>query len=155
MLSPLTVEWFIGQNFHYQIIETYVPKGIISASNINQVMGWEKYPTYTQYDSIMKSFADLYPSLCKLDTIGTSVNGRLILVLKISGETKVKPSVFYSSTMHGDETGGFILMLRLADYLLKNYSASSRVKTLVDDLEIWINPLANPDGTYRTGMTCP
>ena len=55
--------------------------------------------------------------------------------------------------MHGDETGGFILMLRLADYLLKNYSASSRVKTLVDDLEIWINPLANPDGTYRNGNT--
>ena len=24
---------------------------------------------------------------------------------------------------------------------------------MVDDLEIWINPLANPDGTYRTGNT--
>ena len=28
---------------------------------------------------------------------------------------------------------------------------SSRVKDLVDNLEIWINPLANPDGTYSTG----
>jgi hypothetical protein len=55
--------------------------------------------------------------------------------------------------MHGDETGGFILMLRLADYLLKNYSLNSRVKNLVDNLEIWINPLANPDGTYRSGNT--
>ena len=28
-----------------------------------------------------------------------------------------------------------------------------RVKNLVDNLEIWINPLANPDGTYRSGNT--
>jgi hypothetical protein len=27
------------------------------------------------------------------------------------------------------------------------------VKQLVDNLEIWINPLANPDGTYRSGNT--
>ena len=53
--------------------------------------------------------------------------------------------------MHGDETAGFILMLRLADYLLKNYNSDTRVKTLSDNLEIWINPLANPDGTYRDG----
>ncbi len=64
-----------------------------------------------------------------------------------------EPETFYSSSIHGDETGGFILMLRLADYLLKNYSAGSRVKNLVDNLEIWINPLANPDGTYGTGNT--
>jgi hypothetical protein len=44
-------------------------------------------------------------------------------------------------------------MLRLVDYLLKNYNLNSRVKNLVDNLEIWINPLANPDGTYRTGNT--
>ena len=42
-------------------------------------------------------------------------------------------------------------MLRLADYLLKNYQTKHRVRNLVDNLEIWINPLANPDGTYRTG----
>jgi len=157
MLSPLTTEWFIRQNFQYQISEIKTPKGITSAADIKQVMEWERYPTYSQYDSIMRSYSNLYPSLCTLDTIGTSINGRLVLVLKISGETKNKPSVFYTSTMHGDETGGFILMLRLADYLLKNYSTSSRVRTLVDELEIWINPLANPDGTYRTGnyITAP
>jgi hypothetical protein len=42
-------------------------------------------------------------------------------------------------------------MLHFADYLLKNYLTDSRVKALVDNLEIWINPLANPDGTYRGG----
>lgn len=155
-LSPLTLEWFILQKFDYLILEKADSKGVISALNINQALEWDKYPTYTQYDSIMRNFTTLYPALCHLDTIGTSANGRLILALKISdnaGSDEAEPEVFYSSTMHGDETGGFILMLHLADYLLKNYDLNSRVKNLVDNLEIWINPLANPDGTYKAGNT--
>ena len=155
-LSPLTVEWFILQKFDYQIIEKADIKSVISAMNVNGVLLLDKYPTYTQYDSIMHSFVTLYPSLCHLDTIGATVNGKLVLALKISdnaSDNEDEPEVFYSSTMHGDETGGFVLMLRLADYLLKNYALNIRVKTLVDNLEIWINPLANPDGTYRSGNT--
>jgi hypothetical protein len=153
-LSRLTVEWFILQKYDYQIVDKIAPRAIISALNLNKAMDWDIYPTYTQYDSIMQSFKTLYPSLCRLDTIGTSVNGKLILALKISDNPARdgdKPSVFYTSTMHGDETGGYILMLHLADYLLKNYSVSDRVKNLIDNLEIWINPLANPDGTYNNG----
>lgn len=153
-LSPLTVEWFLQQKLDYQIINRPDLKGVISARNLNQVLEWDKYPTYAQYDSIMQSFRVLYPDLCHLDTIGTSVNGRLVLALKISDSAGIdedEPEVFYSSTIHGDETGGFILMLRLADYLLKNYNFNPRVRNLVDNLEIWINPLANPDGTYKAG----
>jgi hypothetical protein len=155
-LSPLTVDWFILQKYDYKLVERVTSKGIISAANVNQSMDWDIYPTYSQYDSIMQSFSTLYPSLCRLDTIGTSINGKLVLALKISVNAAVdedKPEVFYTSTMHGDETGGFILMLHLADYLLKNYNVNERVTNLVDNLEIWINPLANPDGTYGTGNT--
>ena len=153
-LSPLTVEWFILQKYDYQIVEKINVKGLLSATDVALAMNWDKYPTYSQYDSIMLSFEQLYPSLCRLDTIGTSINGKLVLALKISVNPAAdgeKPAVFYTSTMHGDETGGFVMMLHLADYLLKNYSVNSRVKNLVDNLEIWINPLANPDGTYGSG----
>jgi murein tripeptide amidase MpaA len=155
-LSPLTVEWFILQKYEYQIVIKSEIKGLLSATSLDQAMNWDTYPTYSQYDSIMQSFSKLYPSLCRLDTIGTSVNGKLVLALRISGNQVIdgyKPAVFYTSTIHGDETGGFIMMLHLADYLLKNYSVSSRVKNLMDNLEIWINPLANPDGTYGNGNT--
>jgi hypothetical protein len=153
-LSPITVEWFIRQRYDYQIAEKVNQRGITSARSLAQAFQWNNYPTYTQYDSIMQSFTVLYPALCRLDTIGTSVNGKLVLALKISdnpGTDLDEPKVFYSSTIHGDETGGFVLMLHFADYLLKNYSSDSRVKNMIDNLEIWINPLANPDGTYRDG----
>ncbi len=155
-LSQLTVDGFLLQDLDYTVLERSDPKSVITSENVKQAMVWDKYPTYIQYDSIMRSFASLNPARCLLDTIGTSINGRLVLALKISDNVTVnedEPEVFYSATIHGDETGGFILMLRLADYLLKNYSNNTRVRNLVDNLEIWINPLANPDGTYRSGNT--
>jgi len=156
VLSPLTIDWFISRNYDYEITDRPDSKSYTTASDVKQAMEWESYPSYTQYDSIMRSFAGTYPDLCLLDTIGTSIYGKLVLALKISDNVTVdedEPETFYSSTIHGDETGGFILMLRLADYLLKNYNTDTRVSSLVDNLEIWINPLANPDGTYRTGNT--
>src|SRR5664280_2251737 len=155
-LSRLTVDWFINQKYNYLILEKAVSARALSAVSVNQASDWGTYPSYTQYDSIMQSFPKLYPSLCRLDTIGTSVKGKLVLALKISVKPDVdggNPAVFFSSTIHGDEPAGYVLMLHLADYLLKNYSLSERVKNLVDNLDIWINPLANPDGTYNNGDT--
>jgi len=154
LLSPLTVERFIAEGYEYQLTERVDTKGVLTSANMAEAMQWDSYPTYTQYDSVMRFFASSYPALCVLDTIGKSINGRLVLVLKISDNCKTdepEPEVFYTSSIHGDETAGFILMLRLSEYLLKNYSTNNRVKNLVDNLEIWINPLANPDGTFRNG----
>lgn len=153
-LSPKQAEWFLEQGFDYNIAVNESSKGVVTASSVKQAMEWESYPTYTQYDSIMRKFMADYPALCRLDTIGTSINGKLVMALKISDNaafSEPEPAVFYSSTIHGDELAGFVLMLRLADHLLKNYNTDARIKNLVDNLEIWINPLANPDGTYRSG----
>lgn len=113
---------------------------------------FEKYPSYDEYDSIMQAFSQNYPGLCVLDTFGYSVEGRMLLVVKLSDNAtsdEAEPEFFYSSTMHGNETLGFVLMLRLIDYLLSNYGTDTYVTDLLDGIELWINPLANPDGFYR------
>ncbi|NMC42186.1 MAG: hypothetical protein GYA43_13610, partial [Bacteroidales bacterium] len=155
-LTPATVEWFLALAKPWKLIPPEDPKSLLMAGSVKDAMEWDAYPTYTQYDSIMRKLSADYPLLCRLDTIGTSIYGKQVLVLKISdnvADDEDEPEVFYSSTMHGDELAGFVLMLRLADHLLRNYSTDPRVKNLVDNLQIWINPLANPDGTYRTGNT--
>jgi hypothetical protein len=83
-LSSLTVGWFISQNYKYSIIQPVEVKGISTAESIEEAMEWDYYPTYTQYIAMMHKFADDYPSLCRLDTIGTTNNGKLVLALKIS-----------------------------------------------------------------------
>jgi len=115
---------------------------------------WTSYPTYSAYVAQMNQFATTYPNLCRIEEIGTTLQGRKILVAKISDNVsshEAEPEVWYLSTIHGDETTGFILMLRLIDYLLSNYGTDQRVTQLVNNLEIWITPAGNPDGTYHGG----
>ncbi len=115
---------------------------------------WNFYPTYEAYEAIMEDFQTLYPSLCRVENIGTLASGRKLLVAKISDNTEDdedEPEFFYSSSMHGDETTGYVLMLHLIEYLLQNYGTDPEVTDLVDNMEIYICPLANPDGTYYGG----
>lgn len=118
------------------------------------VWDFDTYPTYDTYVSMMESFAVAFPNLCVIDTAGSTVEGRKILFAKISDNVNTEedePEVMYTSTIHGDETTGFVLMLHLIDYLLNNYGTDSLVTRLIDSCEIYINPAANPDGTYAGG----
>jgi len=127
------------------------------AGSSRDAMAWDVYPTYTAYVQMMNDFATNYPDLCQIINIGTTVQGRSLLVAKISDNVATEesePEVFYTSSMHGDETTGYVLMLRLIDSLLVGYNAgNTRIQTMVDNMEIYINPLHNPDGTYRSGNT--
>lgn len=119
-----------------------------------QVLTWNYYPTYSAYENLMQQFASDHPDICKLITITTLVSGRKILALRISDNTGVEenePEFLYSSTIHGDEVTGYILMLHLADYLLSGYGTDERITKLVNNFDIVICPLANPDGTYKGG----
>ena len=115
---------------------------------------WNFYPTYDQYLGFMAGFASSYPAICKLDTIGLSIQGRLLLAVKISDNVnneESEPQFFYTSSIHGDELTAYVEMLHLIDYLLLNYGIDPRITDLVNNTEIYINPLANPDGTYHGG----
>ena len=115
---------------------------------------WDKYPTFPAYLDFMEEFESNYPQLCKIIEIGESVEGRKLVVAKISDNVNTEekePSFLYHAMIHGDETLGYILTLRLIDYLLSNYGTDTLVTKLVDNIEIYINPLVNPDGTYYGG----
>ena len=115
---------------------------------------WDAYPGYEAYVAMMYQFQADHPGLCQIVDAGTTVQGRSILFARISDNVSIEedePEVMHTSSMHGDETTGYILCLRLIDSLLTAYGSNTNITRLVDSLEIWINPLANPDGTYYSG----
>jgi Zinc carboxypeptidase/Secretion system C-terminal sorting domain len=123
-------------------------------SDLDEIMEWDSYPTYEAYVAMMNQFAATYPNLCRIVNAGTTVQGRQILFAVISDNVNTpepEPKFMYTSTMHGDETTGYVLMLRLIDYLLTRHTTDPKVTNLVNNVEIWINPNGNPDGTYRGG----
>lgn len=112
---------------------------------------WDQYPTYESYESMMYDFAERFPEKCSITELGVLESGRKILVARINdGVIENKPKFLYVSTIHGDETTGFMLLLRLIDYLLTNEELPE-VRNVMDNLDIFICPNVNPDGTYYSG----
>ena len=112
---------------------------------------WDSYPTYEAYESMMFQFATDHPDKCEIITLGTLASGRKILIAHLNnGTADGKPKFLYTSTIHGDETTGWILMLRLIDYLLENPD-EPEVQNVMNNIDLYIGPNANPDGTYHGG----
>ena len=112
---------------------------------------WDSYPTYSAYEDMMFQFATDHPDKCEIITLGTLPSNRKILIAHLNnGTAEGKPKFLYTSTIHGDETTGWIMMLRLIDYLLENPDAPE-VQTVMNNIDLYIGPNANPDGTYHGG----
>lgn len=148
---------FLEEGLEYSILtppsmeNTAVMKDIGDLKGVND---WDFYPTYEAYVNMMYQFQTDYPGLCQVTSIGQTVEGRQLLMARISdnvGQEEGEPGFLYTGTMHGDEVTGYILLLRLIDHLLTNYGTDPEITTLVQNLDIWINPAANPDGTYHGG----
>lgn len=115
------------------------------------------YPTYAAYAQQMQDFETNNPTLVQKISIGsTTEEDKELLFVKISDNVSVdeqEPKLMLTSSMHGDEIAGYPMMLSLIDYILVVYDDPThedhaRVKNLVENTELWINPSANPDGTY-------
>lgn len=121
---------------------------------------WDSFPSWSGYVSMMQGYAIANPGIARLVSLGPTTNTvrpHALWAMKLSAhpdDELDEPELFLSSTMHGNETTGFVLLLRLIDELTAHYAPGSsdpydqRLTRLVDELEIWILPNANPDGTY-------
>lgn len=107
------------------------------------------YHTYAEIDSALHALATSYPAIAQVSTIGKSIEGRELWAIKISdnvasdeGETPVA----LLGGHHAREWIAVDVPLLISKYLLEKYSTDETIKTLVDNAEIWIVPLVNPDG---------
>lgn len=138
--------WFESMNYHYEIIfESY-----------DHMNGWVENPSllnqFTTYASLTQQIQEietLYPDIAKVYDLGQSVQGRTIWALKITDNPTVKevePKVRITGAIHGNELMSVELPLLLAWYLVENYDTDPYIEYLVNNREIWIIPMINPDG---------
>jgi hypothetical protein len=115
---------------------------------------WDSYLTYNQFVTMMEGFPSsvtngAHCSLLDLGTLSTTNHRRILGVRINNGQPNGKPKFLYSSTMHGDEVTGMILMLRLIDEFCT--STDTRIQNILDNVDLFIFPCTNPDGTYHGG----
>jgi hypothetical protein len=108
-----------------------------------------EFHSYAELEQDLMALADSYPELAQVIDIGDSLEQRNIYALKISdnvGLRENEASVLFLGCHHAREWISVEVPYLLGKYLVENYSADTQVKTLVDNCEIWIVPLVNPDG---------
>jgi Zinc carboxypeptidase len=109
-------------------------------------------PSWTPYGRMHKDFKDYaaaYPAIAEFHVTGQSVQGRDIFALRISDNVAVEedePEVVFWANIHGDEQASGEIAYRWAMELLDGYGIDPALTGYVDDLEIWVIPLLNPDG---------
>ena len=114
--------------------------------------GGLSYPSYASMTLSLQNLHSLHPDITRLYSLGQSVEGRELWAMLITQNPEVpadKPAFKYVSTMHGDEPVGTPLMMELIERLLTGYMVEQRITDLVNETEIWIVPLMNPDGYER------
>lgn len=100
-----------------------------------------------------------YPALITQKfSIGTSIEGRQIYMVKISDNPNVnenEPQVLYTALHHAREPESMEQMIFFMFYLLENYGTDPEVTYLVNNRELYFIPVVNPDGYEYNRITNP
>lgn len=135
---------------------------VVYISPINSVSAGElktetynKYYNYDELTELLKSLAVKHPSIANLTSIGRSVEGRELWVMRVTKDISAadgagKPKFKYVGNMHGDETVSRQVLVYLLEDLLEKYGEDQRVTELVNTTDIYILPSMNPDGFERS-----
>ncbi|NBX33184.1 MAG: hypothetical protein EBR07_10760, partial [Planctomycetes bacterium] len=100
--------------------------------------------------SYMFKLAESYPSLCRVERIGTTALGRPYLAMVINnrqtGDEGTKPAMYIDGAIHANEIQAGETVLYTAWYLLSGYGTIPKITELVDRSTFYLVPLVNPDG---------
>jgi len=109
-----------------------------------------KHHDYEELTWFMKYFAEQYPDITRLYTLGSSVQNRKLWAMEITDNPGKhdagEPEMKYIGNIHGNEVIGREILLQLIKHLCENYKKDDDVTSLVDKTRIHILPSMNPDG---------
>jgi Zinc carboxypeptidase len=107
------------------------------------------YKTYGQINSKLDEFAISRPDLVTPINIGNSVQGRAIRGVKIQGaggNRNHRPTVLINGVQHAREWIAAMTPMYIADQLISGYNSNPGIRSLMDQVDVVVLPVINPDG---------
>jgi murein tripeptide amidase MpaA len=113
-------------------------------------MDFNHYFTNEELETVLKSWADEFPTLIKLEAIGASHKGQSIWLLTITnfstGPDLEKPAVWMDGNIHATELAGTTTVLYILHHILEQYGKDEQITHLLDTSTFYAVPRINPDG---------
>ncbi|MDQ5814716.1 MAG: zinc carboxypeptidase [Actinomycetota bacterium] len=131
-------------------------KQFAAAQAANGFEVWRSYDEPGGFRDQMYAAARQNPQIAKLVTLGTTIQGREILALKLTQGARgqadgSRPAVLYSSTQHAREWIAAEHNRRLMNHFINGWRADNKdIKNLLKSTELWFVLVANPDGYQYT-----
>lgn len=110
------------------------------------------FHSYEETKVFLHGIASRFPNITRLDSIGASVESRGLWAIKISDNPETdedEPCFLVEGCIHGNENHSLEICLFFIQYLVENYGSIPEVDYWIDNREIWVVPLLNPDGHER------
>ncbi len=111
----------------------------------------DDYHDPAEVETILDQVQAGYPSIAKKILLQDSLyEGHKIWAMKISDNVSIdedEPTYLMDGEIHAREVMTQEVMLDAIDYLTSNYGTDTEVTRWVDEMEIWIVPVVNPDGS--------
>lgn len=112
-----------------------------------------RFDTFYKYDALTRllfDYADAYPTLVQVASIGKSHEGRDIWVATVThtttGAAEDKPAFWLDGNIHAAELTASTACLYYLHQLLSGYGREREITQLLDTRVIYICPRLNPDG---------
>ncbi len=113
-------------------------------------MEFDHYYTNEALETVLHAWAEEYPNLVRLETIGQSYEKRpiwlLILTNQETGNDLSKPAIWIDANIHATEITGTTTALAVAEALLSGYGQGDQPTRLMNTCTYYIVPRVNPDG---------
>ncbi|MCL4222093.1 MAG: hypothetical protein KJZ65_12075 [Phycisphaerales bacterium] len=125
----------------------------IQLRNQQRDISWyQNYHNYATVITYLNALAAAHPNLAVIQSAGTSIENRDIPAIRITGpgDGSQRPVVFINGTQHAREWVSTKVVMYIAESLLNGYGSDPRVTDLLDECEVIIVPIVNPDGFVYT-----
>ena len=107
------------------------------------------YYSYSEMEKFLEDLKEKYGEIMDFYPIGITYGGRSIWVVKISDNVSIdenEAEVLFLAAHHGNEKPGYQFLLTFIESLCHNYSRNDSITYLINNAEIFIIPMVNPDG---------
>ncbi|MFK7775572.1 MAG: M14 family zinc carboxypeptidase [Saprospiraceae bacterium] len=156
IIIPNVAEHFLQENSE-NITETTTAACGLEHFDIGDMGGYHTYDNMIDHIQMMEAE---FPDLVKINTIGTTIEGRSIYSVKISDNVLLDESneegvVYYDALTHAREPMSLEAILYYMWWLLENHDVDAEATYLVDHREIYFVPIVNPDGYVYNQTTNP
>jgi murein tripeptide amidase MpaA len=116
-------------------------------------VAYDHFYGYDELTETLRAWADDAPTLCSVESIGKSYEGRDIWLLTITntetGAPGDKPAFLVEANIHSMEWTGCTAALHLIHKLLSEHGTDDAVTRALDTRTFYVIPRLNPDGAER------